>query len=279
MAKRKKKRSKRSFSAKAPRPIVNIAQQRSVRQPLQPGRKPSVFLASITVTGRVHCSHSMAFAKAIASLANPQSPLTFTVHIEAGKRGVDYARNCVVREFMKSDCDWLVMVDEDQVVPDNFWQLCAVNDADVVSGITPVWVGNMEPESMLRVNNYGVDEEGQCFNLPVPDESVKQPYRVPIVGTGCIAIRRRVFAPKPSGVGQTPFYFTYEDDRKVKAGEDINFGVDCNKAGFVLCVHPLVPFDHVKEIPLLQVSRYYDARKKMEDSGKSLTEKQRLSIG
>jgi hypothetical protein len=214
--------------------------------------------------------------------SNPirECPYRFIVHVEAGKRGADYARNSIVETFLQeSDADWLMMIDEDEIVPENFWQLCTVSDADIVSAITPVWVANMDPETMLRVNNYGVDSQGRCFNLPIPDDSVKQPYRVPVLGTGCIAIRRRVFAPKPHGLGANPFYFTREDNQKVKAGEDINFSVDANRLGFVLAVHPQVRCDHVKEIALGQVQKYYDARSKMETAGKQTTDEQRLSLG
>jgi len=277
---RKRKQRPRMFSATAPEPIVNIAERRSVRTALQPGRKPSIFFAVLTLSGRVNYTTAIEFARAMASNMLEECPWRFQVHTEVGKRGVDYARNCIVKKFVEeSDSDWLIMVDEDQVIPNNFWELCTVTDADVVSGLTPVWVGNMDPETSLRVNNYSVDDDGRCYNLPTPNNDVAQPYRVPIVGTGCIAIRRRVFAPKPHGLGLAPFYFAFEDDRKVKAGEDINFSVDANRAGFTFAVHPRVRFDHMKEIPLWQVEGYYNARKAMEDAGKAPTEKQRLSIG
>lgn len=280
MSKRKRGQRTRSFSATAPSPIVNIAEHRSHREALQPGRKPSVFIAALCVTGRLHYTIAMAFARAMASSMIAECPFRFGVHAEPGKRGHDYARNSIVKFFLENtDADWLMMIDEDEVVPDNFWQLCTVNDADIVSGVTPVWVANMDPEAMLRVNQYGIDSEGQCYNLPTPDDAVKQPYRVPIVGTGCIAIRRRVFAPRPHGVGSSPFYFTYMDDRKVKAGEDINFGVEANRAGFVLAVHPQVRLDHVKELPLWQIEQYYRARKAMELAGRATTDQQRLSVG
>lgn len=259
---------------------MNIAERRSKRQPLQEGRKTGVFIACPTESGYMNFSIGMAYGRAMASSALRECPFTFTIHSEVGKRPVDYARNCIVRTFLsESDADWLMMIDDDQVVPDNFWQLCTVNDADVVSAITPVWVGNMDPEVMLRVNNYGVDSANRCYNLPIPDDNVRQPYRVPIVGTGCIAIRRRVFAPRPHGVGDTPFYFTHQDDRKVLGGEDINFSVECNRAGFVLAVHPGVWFDHMKEMPLMQISQYFNARHAAQIAGRQSTDAQRLSIG
>ena len=269
-----------SISAKAPAPIVNIAERRSQRDALQPGRKQGVFIAVPTVGGTVNFTIAMAFGRAMASSHLPECPFHFTVHMEVGKRGIDYARNCIVQTFInESDADWLMMIDADQVVPDNFWQLCTVRDADVVSALVPVWVANMDPEAMLRVNNYGLDEQHRCYNLPIPPDDAKQPYRVPIVGTGCIAIRRRVFAPKPKGVGLTPFYFTHLPDRKVQAGEDINFSVECQRVGFTLAVHPSVRVGHTKELELWQVEQYYRARRKAEIDGKVITDAQRLSVG
>jgi len=277
---RKRKQRSRSFAPNAPSPIVNIADRRSLRESIQPGRKPSVFIAVLCVDQKIHYSIAMAFARAMASSMVPECPFRFGIHAEPGKRGHDYARNTIVKTFLNNtDADWLMMIDEDQVVPENFWQLCTVKDADIVGGVTPVWVANMSPEAMLRVNNYGVDNQGRCYNLPTPDHSITQPYRVPIVGTGCIAIRRRVFAPPPHGLGMNAFYFTHMDDRKVQAGEDINFGADANRAGFVVAVHPQVRFDHLKELPLSQVEAYYQARKAMELAGKTTTDEQRISIG
>lgn len=280
MAKKRKQKKAKYFRATAPAPIVNIADKRSQREALQPERKPSIFIAVPTVDGTIHFSIGTSFARAMASSGLEECPFRFGIHVEPGKRPADFARNCIVKTFMEdTDSDWLIMIDQDEIVPDNFWQLCTVKDADIVSGLTPVWVGNMDPEAMLRVNNYGLTDVGHCYNLPMPDDSVRQPYRVPICGTGCLAIRRRVFAPPPKGLGLMPFTFTYLEDRKVQAGEDINFSVAANRLGFVLSVHPLVRFDHVKEIPMWQIEAYYNARKKMEDAGKQTTDKQRLSIG
>jgi hypothetical protein len=247
---------------------------------MQPDRKHGVFIAIPSEDGDVNFTAAMMYGRAMASTSVAECPFQFTIHSEVGKRGIDYARNCIVRTFLRdSDADWLVMIDADQIVPDNFWQLCMVRDADVVSALVPVWVANGDPACMLRVNNYGVDAENRCYNLPVPDDSVTQPYRVPILGTGCIAVRRRVFAPRPHGVGDAPFYFTHLDDRKVRGGEDINFSVECQRAGFTLAVHPQVKCDHTKKIPLWQVEQYYRARRALEIAGLQTTDLQRLSIG
>ncbi len=277
--KRKRKQKTRAVTSTPPAPIVNIAERRSLRASLEPNRKPSIFISCPTTDGMVHYSIAMTFGRAMASSMMPDCPFRFMIHPEPGKRPIDYARNCIVKEFMRSDADWLMMIDADQGVPENFWKLCTVTDADIVSGITPVWVSNMAPEAMLRVNNYGLDENGQCYNLPIPDDNIKAPYKVPILGTGCIAIRRRVFAPTPHGLGLNPFGFTYSEDRKIAAGEDINFSVAANRAGFTLAVFPEVVFDHQKLIPLLQVKAYAEAYHQMMTEGRVTTDEQRLSIG
>jgi len=277
---RVRRQRSRSFPSSAPAPIVNIAERRSQREALQPNRKTGVFIAVPSEGGDHNFSLSMLFGRAMISSVTPECPFHFTIHSEVGKRAIDYARNEIVKRFLnESDADWLVMIDNDQVVPDNFWQLCTVRDADAVGALTYVWVANGPPEAMLRVNNYGVDAKNQCYNLQIPDRSVTQPYRVPILGTGCVAIRRRVFAPRPNGLGDSPFYFTHLPTRKVMGGEDVNFSVDCQRAGFVLAVHPGVWCDHMKTLPLGQLETWYQARKAMELAGKQTTDEMRISIG
>ena len=275
----RKQRQRHGMHSVAPQPIVNVREQTVLRDALQPKRKTGVFVAIPTLTGDVNFTIALLFARLMGSNAAPDCPFHFIPHIEPGKRGIDYARNSIVRTFMEqSDADWLYMIDHDQIVPEDFWHLCMVKDADVVSAVCPVWV-NTHAETALRYNAYDLDDKHRCINLPIPPDDLKQPMRVPIVGTGAIAIRRRVFAPKPHGVGLNPFYFTYEDNRKVQAGEDVNFSVEAQRAGFVVAVHPGVRFDHMKSLPLWQIKDYYDARKKMEDAGAQPTLEQRLSIG
>ena len=280
MAVTRRQKPSRSIHGTPPAPVVNIAERRSKREALQPGRKTSVFLAVPTLNGFTHFSTAMAFGRAMASTMVPECPFQFGIHVEPGKRPIDYGRNAIVATFLdQTDADWLLMWDDDEGVPDNFWQLCTVSDADVVGGLVPVWVGHMDAEAMLRVNNYGVDAQGRCYNLPAPPESVTQPYLVPVVGTGAIAIRRRVFAPPPAGVGRHPFRFTYDETGRVLAGEDVNFSVACQRVGFRLAVHPQVRFDHVKPLQLSQVKQYHEAAMALVQSGKSTTDTQRLSLG
>lgn len=237
-----------------------------------PDNRVKIFFACPSVDGRVNWSIAHQMGKMMAYNAAVDSPLSFATFIMIGQRPIEYARNKIVQEFMKSDCHWLYMVDADQVMPENFWELVRV-PTDIVSGETYCWVGNGYKPGRLRVNQYGLDPASQCFNV-TPPEGQNAPYLVPVVGTGCIAIRRRVFEK----LGDRPFKFTYTDESKVIAGEDVNFSVDAQRAGFRIAVHPGVKFGHVKELDLAQVKEYGEAYHEFKASGREHQMADMLSI-
>ena len=239
--------------------------------------KIPVLLAVPTGDGNINYSIGMALAAAVQASYQPEFPIAFNLHVEAGVRGIEYARNKIVNLFMdQTTCEWLYMIDADQVVPANFWQLCLVENADVVSGLTHTWMAGGPPQAMLRVNQYNVDADNQCYNIQPPPEALAEnrPYFVPIVGTGCIAIRRRVFEK----LGRNRFYFTRYEDGRIRGGEDINFSVDCQRAGFKIAVHPGVRFGHVKPIDVGQIATFYEARHGFDNQGGELTPADTLSI-
>ena len=239
--------------------------------------KISVMLAFPTVDGNVNHSIAMAIGWAVQASYQPDFPFAFTIHVEPGVRGIEYARNRIVNRFMDdTTCEWLYMIDQDQVVPGNFWQLCLVDNADIISGLTNTWMGAGSPYAMLRVNQYSLDKDNQCFNIAPPPEAMATgaPYFAPIVGTGCIAIRRKVFEK----LGRNRFYFTRYEDGRIRGGEDINFCVDAQRAGFRVAAHAGVKFGHVKSIDIGQIATFYEARHAFDNQGGVLTPADTLSI-
>ena len=246
--------------------------------------KPGIMYTALTVDGNVNWSIAQSMAWAQGVNGKEGFPFEFGTKLQVGTRPVEYARNLLTEDFYNKapeNFEWLLMVDQDQVVPQDFWRLCLVGDADVVSGLTYTWMGRNDPACHLRVNQYGLNEKSQCYNLDVPPDVISKgtPYRIPIAGTGCIAIRRRVFAPPPHGLGVSPWRFTYEERGKTKAGEDINFSVDASQAGFVFTVMPSVKFGHVKELDIAQVKTWYDARHAADNAGIAQTPDKMVSIG
>ena len=241
-------------------------------------QKIPVMVAVPSVDGNVNFSIAGMFAWAMRASADPAFPFSFGCHVEPGVRPIEYARNRITKKFMaETAAEWLLMIDADQVVPQNFWEILAVANADIVSGLTYTWMGAGEPQTMLRVNQYGVDGSNQCFNLTPPDGAIatKAPYFVPVIGTGCIAIRRKVFEK----MGDEPWYFTRLSNGKTRGGEDINFSVEASRHGFTIAVHPGVVFGHVKPIDITQIASFYQARHDFDCQGFEATPAQMLSIG
>jgi len=238
-------------------------------------RKLSVFFCALTASGSLHWSFAHQFGIMMANSSDPKCPFLFTTHVLAGVRPVEYARNMLVETFLEQTrCDWLIMVDEDQVVPDNFWHLLLVQGVDIVSGLTYCWVGNNYAAGRLRVNQYSVTPGNECFNL-FPPQDLEKPYEVPIVGTGCLALRRYVLEKLPPN----PFYFTREASGKIRGSEDINFSILARKNGFKIAVHPGVRFGHYKSVDLAQVGEFVEADAEFRAAGAPHRVENILSVG
>ena len=239
-----------------------------------PSGKIGVLLAVPTLSGNVNWSIAHQFGMAAHYNEDPQNPFHFQTLIQNGCYPVEYARNCIVEQFMKSDCTWLYMWDADQVVPDIWPALLGLRDAaKILSATTFVWVGNREVPWRLRLNQYSLDDKSQCYNIG--PASKDQAYWVPIVGTACMAVHREVFEK----LGPNPFYMTRHETGKIKAGEDVNFCVNAQRAGYGILVHPGILFDHVKQLPLMQVGETISGATHARINNLQPTVEQMLSVG
>lgn len=244
------------------------------KNPVRADGKIGVLLAVPTLSGNVNWSIAHQFGMAGMYNSDPGNPFHFSTLIQNGCTPVEYARNCIVEFFMKSDATWLYMWDADQVVPDNWPALLMLRDhAKILSATTFVWVGNQHVPWRLRLNHYSLDEKSQCYNIG--PASKDQPYWVPIVGTACMAVHRDVF----NKLGPHPFYMTHHETQRIKAGEDVNFCVDAQKAGFPILAHPRIIFDHVKQLPLMQVGETISGATHARINNLQPTVEQMLSVG
>ena len=254
---------------------------RGFKKPAKPVVHPSgkigVLLAVPTLSGNVNWSIAHQFGMAGAYNSDPANPFHFQTLIQNGCTPVEFARNCIVEQFLASQCTWLYMWDADQVIPDNWPALLMLRDhAKILSATTFVWVGNKHIPWRLRLNQYSLDEKSQCYNIG--PASKDQPYWVPIVGTACMAVHREVFETLRKSRPH-PFYMTHHENEKIKAGEDVNFCVDAQKAGFPILAHPGVIFDHVKQLPLMQVGETISGATHARMNNLQPTIEQMLSVG
>lgn len=161
-----------------------------------------------------------------------------TTYISA-MRGIGEHRNKIVKDFLETDMEYLVMIDSDNPPPENILDLTQL-DKDVIALPTPI---NMDWMGVTNIywNVFGEDgyprkESGSGL------EEVKK------VGTGCIVIHRRVLEAL-----KWPFTTVRDEGDMRVVGTDIAFSQRATEAGFKLYVHWDYTCRHYKEIDLLTI--------------------------
>lgn len=163
--------------------------------------------------------------------------------------GVDYNRNAIVNDFMKTDCKWLIMIDHDNPPLKNPLDLIEFNK-DIMCLPTMMWRGVGSPDG----------NEGLAFNVykKVPGgwgtfvyDGKNKLFRADRVGTGCVLFKRNIFkkiqAPFLSGVNK-------KTGMRI-LGEDIMFSDKARTAGYKLWGHWDFVCSHYKEVDLLDVAQ------------------------
>jgi len=122
----------------------------------------------------------------------------------------DHCRNAIVMQFLETECEWLLMVDSDVVPPGNVVEMID-NDVDVCSAhVSTARNGEVIPVGMTR------NEKGYHHDFKHSEPGL---HKVDAVGTGCILIKREVFAK----LDKPYFRFKYNEDGILINGEDFDF--------------------------------------------------------
>lgn len=167
----------------------------------------------------------------------------------------DFARNSVVEDFLKTDCDVLWFLDADISPPENILDLITDNyDKWKLAG-APYPVFMSQPGETFRqvcftVYRGVIDGKGLGAVTSIPKEGTDF---VDGVATGCMFIKREVFDAL-----KKPYFehVTNPENKKIEMGEDLYF---CNKtynAGFKFFIDYSMVCKHFKEVDLLEVNNY-----------------------
>lgn len=162
-------------------------------------------------------------------------------------RPIPAARNLIVREFLKTDYDFLLMVDADIEPPSNILDMAEL-DVDIVSAVCFVnKEGNLVPMILNRV------KDGYAI---ISSLSPNVLLEVDAVGTGCIMIKRKVFEELASP------YFSYvmSPDGMLDLGEDFNFCSRAKQHGFVISAHTGFIAEHYTTTGLYTVNAQFMKR-------------------
>lgn len=128
---------------------------------------PHVFLA--TPATSLHANYLFAMVKSVCALEKAGIAADYCLHTE--NCHVDDARNAIVREFLKTDCDALVFIDADVGWdPSDLVKLCR-HDRDIVGGVYPLKNWSREEDYPIRMKpgaEIWADADGlvECEGLP-----------------------------------------------------------------------------------------------------------------
>jgi hypothetical protein len=166
-------------------------------------------------------------------------------------------RNLITQRFLASDCDFLLMIDDDVVPLHNPAELCHANlpiigfPAKVRStGQTIVWT----------MYTPHVSGEGYSAIDPANIDDMMDLMKVSIVGTGCILVRRDVLENL-----KAPFHSEFDENGVQVYGTDFAFCRKATGAGFDVYTAPHRICEHYKTLGLNDIDGW-DAIKSFDNS-------------
>jgi GT2 family glycosyltransferase len=203
--------------------------------------------------GAGHVSSSIAKFMFDLGLLNgdPSHPFIYDKLFVSCFRPVDFARNQIVKIFREARADYLMMLDDDMEVPEN-WQLLLTHyNRKAVSGVAFGWEssasGRREPRIMPV--QYNRNAAGVYETIEI---SSAEPFECDAVGAACLILRHDLI----ESVGFPWFKFKYNDDGSIAEGEDVGFFRTANDLGERVLIDPRVMFGHNKTSDTLDVLRY-----------------------
>ena len=155
--------------------------------------------------------------------------------------GISVNRNRIVKRFLQTDCDFLLMIDDDVVPWHNPAELVFA-DMDIIGSPARVrqngnvvnWVAYIkhpDNDGYVGIDLSRVDSDIDLLDL-----------KDGVVGTGCILIKRKVLEAI-----KAPFNCEYDEDGDCTFGTDFAFCRRAYEAGFKIWVSPWRICEHFKD--------------------------------
>jgi len=152
-------------------------------------------------------------------------------------RPIEHNRNTLVQEFLKSNNDYLLMIDSDNIPAKNPIELIHFQK-DIIS--CPVWIYQ---QGHKHLNVYR-QKENEDYLVPIENE--KGLKEIDATGTGVILLSRKVLETI-----KKPFERKFDENGIEEIGQDIYFSMKAKEAGFRLFTH----FDYIsKHYKLVELS-------------------------
>lgn len=167
---------------------------------------------------------------------------------------VEWQRNKIVADFLKTDCEALWFVDSDVIPTENSFELLRV-DAPIAGGIYPIPGYNMKNDIPLIWSFYNKIDTGVFDYQPIPlPEDGPTLVACEGLGTGCMIIERKVLedarlrlGPDEEGV---PAIFRTKRSLagKCEGTDDLDFCYRATELGYKMIAHTGLRWDHIKTV-------------------------------
>ena len=181
---------------------------------------------------------------------------------------VDYNRNQITKMFLESDCEWLLMIDEDNPPLRNPLELIEFNK-DIMVLPTLMMKNDKATDNNTRLafNCFKTIKVGKKKGFTTVVNDGNKLFKMDWGGTGCILIRRDVLETIPK-----PFMSLPDKTYGIrKRGEDIYFCQRATKKGFEVWGHWDYTCSHFKRVDLLTIADLIIKAKTNEKSIEQIT--------
>lgn len=223
--------------------------------------KRVIWICVPSYDGRVTVPLLHALEQAAELSKDPDHPFEYVTFKPVGLREVDFVRNFCVAQMLKDvRAERLWFWDADMNPPSNWWALLG-HRADAVSGLACGWIGYRELEGRVpQICTVMYHKDLRTGKYKTVNAQGQMPFEVDAVGTGCLAISRKLLERVRDEIG-LPWFKTVkrEEDQAIEEGEDMYFFRKANQLGVRATVDPRIVFGHDKTVDIMDISRFVGA--------------------
>jgi len=163
-----------------------------------------------------------------------------------GRMHVHVARDEMAKTAIQNDCDYLFMIDDDMISPNDLFEKLYASQKDIIGPLA--FTRNFPHKPVIYSCVAGWDNVSQCeyfTNYAVMKYPKDTLVQVDAIGFGAVLIKTECFKKMPA-----PWFMNPN-----KTGEDINFCYEANKYGFKTWVDTRLKLGHVSH-PLIVTESY-----------------------
>lgn len=171
-------------------------------------------------------------------------------------------RNRIVKRFLSTDCDYLLMIDND-VVP-LFNPAMLVNAKLAILGCP----AKVRSDGQIIAWTAYADHPGGDAYVPINLDEIDVStdiVEVKVVGSGCLLMRRDVFE---NPAMKAPFHSEFDEDGIQQYGTDFAFCRKAAKAGYKIHTTVNLRCEHFKTIGLNDITGYDTPAQMLDDNTK-----------